>query len=424
MTDRLKITFSAPALPASGALVLFCGDDLALPRIVADRFAELGAPIKKAAEAENFKGKPQTALTLLAPAGIEADRVILIGIGSQKEQAETDYVVLGGFVFGRLNGAKAATVLLEGPAGWRADPAAAADLALGMRLRGYSFDLYKTRKKPDEPETAAAVTIAVSDPAGARKLGKVSEAVADGVIMARDLVNEPPNVCLPRSSPSARSPWRSSASMSRFWTTRSLRRSGCGRCWASVRARLAAAASSSCAGTAPRTPRTARSRSSARAWCSTRAASRSSRPEGMEDMKGDMAGAAAVVGLMQALAARKAKANVIGAIGLVENMPDGNAQRPGDIVTSLSGQTIEIINTDAEGRLVLADVLWYVKDRFKPAFMIDLADPDGRYPCGARPGARGIVLQQRRIRPSGFRLRERPRARWSGGCRWDKPMTR
>ena len=81
---------------------------------------------------------------------------------------------------------------------------------------------------------------------------------------------------------------------------------------------------------------------------------------GMEDMKGDMAGAACVVGLMHALAARKAKVNVVGAIGLVENMPDGNAQRPGDIVTSMSGQTIEIINTDAEGRLVLADVLWYV----------------------------------------------------------------
>ena len=98
---------------------------------------------------------------------------------------------------------------------------------------------------------------------------------------------------------------------------------------------------------------------------------------GMEDMKGDMAGAACVVGLMHALAARKAKVNVVGVIGLVENMPDGNAQRPGDIVKSLSGQTIEIINTDAEGRLVLADVLWYVQDRFKPRFMVDLATLTG-----------------------------------------------
>jgi leucyl aminopeptidase len=97
----------------------------------------------------------------------------------------------------------------------------------------------------------------------------------------------------------------------------------------------------------------------------------------MEDMKGDMAGAACVVGLMHALAGRRAKVNALGAIGLVENMPDGNAQRPGDIVTSLSGQTIEIVNTDAEGRLVLADVLWYVKSRFKPKLMIDLATLTG-----------------------------------------------
>jgi leucyl aminopeptidase len=98
---------------------------------------------------------------------------------------------------------------------------------------------------------------------------------------------------------------------------------------------------------------------------------------GMEDMKGDMAGAACVVGLMHALATRKAKANVVGAIGVVENMPDGGAQRPGDIVKSMSGQTIEIINTDAEGRLVLADVLHYVNTRFKPKFMINLATLTG-----------------------------------------------
>ena len=98
---------------------------------------------------------------------------------------------------------------------------------------------------------------------------------------------------------------------------------------------------------------------------------------GMEDMKGDMAGAACVVGLMHALAARKAKVNAVGAIGIVENMPDGKAQRPGDIVTTMSGQTIEIINTDAEGRLVLADVLHYVNTRFKPKFMIDLATLTG-----------------------------------------------
>jgi leucyl aminopeptidase len=98
---------------------------------------------------------------------------------------------------------------------------------------------------------------------------------------------------------------------------------------------------------------------------------------GMEDMKGDMGGAAAVVGLMHALAARKAKANVVGIIGLVENMVDGNAQRPGDIVTSMSGQTIEVLNTDAEGRLVLADALTYCIDKYEPEFVVNLATLTG-----------------------------------------------
>jgi len=99
--------------------------------------------------------------------------------------------------------------------------------------------------------------------------------------------------------------------------------------------------------------------------------------ENMEDMKWDMGGAGAVAGLMHVLAGRKAKVNAVGILGLVENMPDGNAQRPGDVVTSMSGQTVEVINTDAEGRLVLADAIWYCQDRFKPKFMVDLATLTG-----------------------------------------------
>ncbi len=98
---------------------------------------------------------------------------------------------------------------------------------------------------------------------------------------------------------------------------------------------------------------------------------------GMADMKWDMGGAGAVAGLMKALAGRKAKVNAVGIIGLVENMPDGDAQRPGDVVTTMSGQTVEILNTDAEGRLVLADALWYCQKKFKPCLMIDLATLTG-----------------------------------------------
>src|SRR5207342_2838036 len=98
---------------------------------------------------------------------------------------------------------------------------------------------------------------------------------------------------------------------------------------------------------------------------------------GMEDMKTDMGGAAAVVGAMRALAGRKARANVVGVVGLVENMPDGNAQRPGDIVSTMSGQTIEVLNTDAEGRLVLADAVWYAQEKFNPTALIDFATLTG-----------------------------------------------
>ena len=115
---------------------------------------------------------------------------------------------------------------------------------------------------------------------------------------------------------------------------------------------------------------------------------------GMEDMKGDMGGAAAVTGLMHALAARKAKVNAIGIIGCVENSVDGNAQRPGDIVTSMSGQTIEVLNTDAEGRLVLADALWYCNDRFQPQVHDQPGNVDRCHHGGARPASRRPVLQQ------------------------------
>jgi leucyl aminopeptidase len=98
---------------------------------------------------------------------------------------------------------------------------------------------------------------------------------------------------------------------------------------------------------------------------------------GMEDMTMDMGGAGVVAGTMRALALRKAKANVVGIVGLVENMPSGNATRPGDVIKSMKGDTVEIINTDAEGRLVLCDIMWYAQERFKPAGMIDLATLTG-----------------------------------------------
>ena len=144
---------------------------------------------------------------------------------------------------------------------------------------------------------------------------------------------------------------------------------------------------------------------------------------GMEDMKGDMGGAACVAGLMLALASRKAAVNAVGLIGLTENMPSGKAQRPGDIVTSMSGQTIEVLNTDAEGRLVLADVLWYAQQRFKPRFIVDLATLTGAIIVALGKEYAGLFCQRR---PAGRASSPRParrRARRCGACRSPRPTT-
>ena len=127
---------------------------------------------------------------------------------------------------------------------------------------------------------------------------------------------------------------------------------------------------------------------------------------GMGEMKWDMAGAGVVIGLMRLLAARKAKVNAVGIVGLVENMPSGTAQRPGDIVKSMSGQTIEVLNTDAEGRLVLADVLWYCQDRFKPKLMVDLATLTGAVIVALGQRACRPLRQQRRTRRPAARRRQ------------------
>jgi leucyl aminopeptidase len=256
-----------------------------------------------------------------------------------------------------------------------ADQAAA--IATGIRLRAYTFDRYKTKKKDGE-ETAlrANVSIAVDDVAAARKAFAPNAHLVEGVITARDLVNEPPNVLFPVEFARRAAQLRKLGVVVDVLDVNAMKKLGMG-------ALLGVAQGSTQPG-----------RTVIMRWNGGKKGDQpvafigkgvcfdtggiSIKPAGsMEDMKGDMGGAACVVGLMQALAARKAKANVVGAIGLVENMPDGNAQRPGDIVTSMSGQTIEIINTDAEGRLVLADVLWYVAKKFKPKFMVDLATLTG-----------------------------------------------
>jgi leucyl aminopeptidase len=377
MADPLKLAFAAVAAPTKGVLLILCDDKLKLGPKTKAALGDAADHVRRAAAADQFTGKSGSALDIVAPEGLKVARIILLGTGTPKTMEALDLIKLGGQAMGRIPARAAnATIFAELPNG-ALSAKQAADLALGMRLRAYSFDRYKTKRKDDdEPKPAKAVTIGVDDVAGTRRAFEDRKAAADGVDIARDLVNEPANVLYPIEFARRASTLKSVGVTVEVLDVKAMRKLG-------MRALLGVGQGSA-----------HESRTVVMRWnggkkgeppvafigkgvCFDTGGVSIKPAAGMEDMKGDMAGAACVVGLMHALAARKAKVNAIGAIGIVENAVDGNAQRPGDIVTSMSGQTIEIINTDAEGRLVLADVLWYVADRFKPKFMVDLATLTG-----------------------------------------------
>jgi leucyl aminopeptidase len=378
MPDAVKVGFVPFSSAAKGTLVVFSDDTLKFGTATGKALGSAVALVKRAAATKRFKGKSGSTLDILAPQGLKAARLIVIGVGKLAAIKDYDVLKLGGVAAGKLGaGTDQMTVIADLPNG-AMKPDQSAAVAAGIRLRAYTFDRYKTKKKKDGEDAApnAEVSIAVSDVAAARKAFTPDDHLVDGVILARELVNEPPNVLFPVEF--AR---RAGA----------LRKLGVGvdvlDVKAMTRLKMGALLGVSQGSTQPGRTVIMRWNGGKRGEppvafigkgvCFDTGGISIKGAAGMEDMKGDMGGAACVVGLMHALAARKAKVNAIGAIGVVENMPDGNAQRPGDIVTSMSGQTIEIINTDAEGRLVLADVLWYVKEKFKPKFMVDLATLTG-----------------------------------------------
>jgi leucyl aminopeptidase len=377
MTDAVKVGFVPLSTTPRGILVVFCDDALKFGAATRKTLGTAAGLVKRAAATNQFKGKSGSVLDLLEPEGIKIQRLIVVGLGKASELKEKDFLKFGGALAGKLNAAsEAVTVVAELPERAMTSTESAA-IATGIRLRAYKFDRYKTKKKDGEDGALHAdVALAVDDVGVTRKAFVPSGAIVDGVILARDLVNEPPNVLYPEEFARRAGRLRKLGVEIEVLDVKAMTKLGMG-------ALLGVAQGS------VRPGRTVIMR-----W---NGGKRGERPvafvgkgvcfdtggisikgaASMEDMKGDMGGAACVVGLMHALAARKARVNAVGAIGLVENMPDGNAQRPGDIVTSMSGQTIEIINTDAEGRLVLADVLWYVAKKFEPRFMVDLATLTG-----------------------------------------------
>lgn len=366
----VSIEFAPASLPTEGALVLLVleGSEPGGLRQQAD--AACGGAIGRAMAAAEFTGKKGQTCTLLAPKeGLS--RIVLIGLGKPDQHTPRGMEEAGGAAAAALSKDTAAFLAAD-----QMPAEHAAHSALGAMLRLYRFDLYRTKQAADAKPKLARLTVLSDDPDSARAAWPALEAVAHGTTLARDLITEPPNVLNPPVFAERCQALAELGLEVEVMGLQELTEKGFG----------ALVAISQGSAQEPRvvTMRWSGGEADAAPLCfvgkgvTFDTGGISLKPgASMGDMKWDMAGAGAVVGLMATLARRRAKANVVGVIGISENMPSGTALRPGDVVTSLSGQTIEVLNTDAEGRLLLADVIWYAQERFKPALTVNLATLTG-----------------------------------------------
>ncbi|WP_242126147.1 leucyl aminopeptidase [Sphingobium sp. Sx8-8] len=359
----MEIAFS-PIRPDADTLVF------AVPKGGFDALPLAAAPVLAAgAAAARFTGEAGSSFESFAEEGGKVLRVVLVGTGSG---SDADHERAGSALTARLSTSGAAHAAVEFFGGASGEKAAA--LALGALLRGWRIDSYRTRQPEKAKPTLAKITLVSADAGSA---WEKQAAVAAGVAFTRELVSEPANILYPESF---------------VERCRHLEELGV-KITVLDKAAMTELGMGSLLGVAQGSAR--EPRLLAMEWDGTGGAAGkplvfvgkgvtfdtggiSLKPgAGMEDMKWDMGGAGAVAGAIKALAGRKAKVRVVGICGLVENMPDGNAQRPGDIVTSMSGQTIEVLNTDAEGRLVLCDVITWAQKTYAPEVIVDLATLTG-----------------------------------------------
>ena len=334
---------------------------------------QTGGAVSRAV-AGRFKGAKGQTVEMVAPANLHASHLLLIVAGPKDAFAAQGAEAAGAEAFKALKNTGATTLELR-----FSDVSAEllAQAAFGVRLAAYRFDKYLTREKPEKKPSIQTTVLATDDADAVVAAFEPLSALAEGVAFTRDLVSEPANILYPVEFAKRVKALERLGLEVEILDEPAMAKLGMGSLLGvgqgSVReSQLVVIQWKGAADPAAQPVAFV-----GKGVCFDTGGISIKGAEGMEDMKWDMGGAGAVAGLMYALAARKAKVNAIGILGLVENMPDGNAQRPGDIVTSMSGQTIEVINTDAEGRLVLADALWYCQDRFKPKFMIDLATLTG-----------------------------------------------
>lgn len=365
----MKITFADTAKADIAAFII--DKDGTLPEAAKPYDSASGGLLTEALSAERFTGKAGQLAVVVMPSGSEARRVVLLGGGeADKRDARVLERLGGAFVKSQANSGFKSAVLYTDEA------SDAARIATGAKLAAYRFDTHFTKLKPENLPSLTKLTLATGDTSAAKSAFSPMDAGVDGTYFARDLVNEPPNVLYPETFASRLKEMESLGLEVQVLGEAEMSKLGMG----------------SLLGVGQGSRK--ESKMAIMRWKGGKKGEKpvaligkgvcfdtggiSLKPgAGMEEMRGDMGGAAAVSGTMLALAKRKAKANVVGLVGLVENMPDGDAIRPGDILTSASGQTIEVQNTDAEGRLVLADVLWYAQEHEKPQAMVDLATLTG-----------------------------------------------
>jgi len=373
----IDIAFVKPALHRHGALVLPLAEEAPLSGLAQALDTAAAGGVTRGLDAAGFRGRKGQSCTLWAPVGEHGPaRVVAIGLGKPGEWTTEAIEAAGGAALSLIQAEREAVVAAEGlGAGF------AASFALGLVLRGYRFDRYRTTEKEEDKPKLEKVALAADAATAARAAWGPMRAVAEGVFLSRDLVSEPPNVLTPAVFAERCKPLEKLGLGVEILGPKEMRKLGFGALlgvaqgseneprmvvmqWHGAAARGKKAAS-------PPVAFLGKGVTFDTGGISLKPAA------GMEDMKWDMAGAGTVVGLMAALAGRKARVDAIGIVGLVENMPGSNAQRPGDVVTTASGQTVEVINTDAEGRLVLADVMHYCQERFAPRCMVDLATLTG-----------------------------------------------
>jgi leucyl aminopeptidase len=376
----MEILFAKPALPKDGSVVIGMLENQDLSATAKKLESKSAGTLTKALSASKFEGKKGQRTEILAPSGMALSRILCIGLGKAEEITPLVLQEFGGKIVSTLqkSGDKSACIVIEEIEGCELSTAEiSANVAFGAKIGSYCFNKYKTKDEELNKITLEKITVQSYDFEDAEKAYKPFVATANAIRMTRDLVNEPANIITPKNFTKELSRLSTLGIEVEIFERQQLKDLGM-----YMMLGVGQGSSNDCKMVVMRWKGNKGSNEFPIALVGKGVTFDSGgislkASKGMEEMKTDMAGAAVVTGLIKELALKKANVNAVGLVGLVENMPSGTAQRPGDILSSMSGQTVEVLNTDAEGRLVLGDVLSYAQEVYKPEKIIDLATLTG-----------------------------------------------